>query len=115
MAAAARAFSILVYGATGFTGKQIVKFIKQSQSCANIKWAIAGRSQEKLDKLKTDLELGDIPVMIADTSNEEALNSVFSQATLVLNCTGPYRFLGEPVVKACVGSKTHYMVRVFLH
>lgn len=103
-----------VYGATGFTGKQIVKYMKKNKSCGNLKWAIAGRSEDKLNKVKSELDLGDIPILVADTSNDEALRTVFGQTRLVLNCTGPYRFLGEPVVKACIESKTHYMVRELL-
>ena len=31
------------------------------------------------------------------------------QAKVVVNCSGPYRFYGEPVVKACIATRTHHV------
>lgn len=76
----------------------------------NITWGIAGRSETKLQSLKNELQLSDnIACFVADSSNSESLISTFSQTKLVLNCTGPYRFLGEPVVSSCIQSHTNYM------
>lgn len=30
-----------------------------------------------------------------------------AKAKVVVNCAGPYRFYGEPVVKACIANGTH--------
>lgn len=38
-----------------------------------------------------------------------SLNNLFKQSKVVLNCTGPYRFLGENIVKSCISSNTHYL------
>ena len=57
-----------------------------------------------------DLEDNDKPdVLIANSVDRESLVRCFSNGTLVLNCTGPYRFLGEYCVSACIEARTHYM------
>ena len=86
------------------------RYMIQSPTCKHIKWAIAGRSESKLNTIRQELSISEkVPTYIADANNCESLNQCFGKAKLVLNCTGPYRFLGEPVVKACVESGSHYM------
>ena len=42
-------FDVVVYGATGFTGKLVVEYmLNQYGSDKSISWAMAGRSHEKL-------------------------------------------------------------------
>ena len=64
-----RPFDILVYGATGFAGKHVVKhFFKNHPT---IKIAIAGRNQTKLSQLATDLNnRGDVNIN-ADSDADE--------------------------------------------
>ena len=51
-------FDIVVYGATGFTGKLCAKYLKKIGIAAD-RWAIAGRNAEKLESVKQDLDLGE--------------------------------------------------------
>ena len=46
---------------------------------------------------------------MADISDKGSLPSTFATSAIVLNCTGPYRFLGDAVVEACLTARTHYM------
>ena len=86
------------------------RYLKNSSACSHIKWGICGRSFEKLDKLRHELNVApEVPSIIADATAPESLLLAFTQAKVILNCTGPYRFLGEPVVKACIEAKSHYM------
>jgi short subunit dehydrogenase-like uncharacterized protein len=75
------------------------------------RWAIAGRSKSKLEALATEIGNDSYipPVLVADASNIELLTACFSRGKVILNCTGPYRFLGEAVVKACIGAAADYM------
>lgn len=109
-----REFAIVVFGASGFTGQFVVREV--AKNCkGKFQWAVAGRSKDKLEKVlqETASELGydikDVGVIVADVSNESSLNAMCSSTNIVLNCVGPYRFYGEPVVKAAVENSCHYL------
>jgi short subunit dehydrogenase-like uncharacterized protein len=57
----------------------------------------------------TDADLTAIRVVVADVEDEQSLREMASQARLVANCVGPYRFYGESVVKACIASGAHHL------
>lgn len=107
-----RTFDFIVLGATGFTGAYVAKYIRKS--CPGIRWAIVGRSLVKLSELIKELTA--IPsteplpaVLVADISDKGSLVPTFATSSIVLNCTGPYRFLGDAVVEACLAARAHYM------
>lgn len=103
-----RIFDLIIYGATGFTGEKVAKALYNKST--HLKWAIAGRSKSKLDLVLHALGSENLPgVLVADVSNPVQLQEIFAQTKLVLNCTGPYRFLGPPIVEACITSGTDYM------
>lgn len=71
-----KAFDLVVFGATSFVGKIICQYlVSQYSGPDSLTWAIAGRSRQKLDKLKADLGDGakDLTTIIADTSNPQSL------------------------------------------
>ena len=75
---------------------------------------MAGRSQSKLEALCSELtslfpETPPPPILLADIAHAPASLACFQDSVLVLNCSGPFRFLGMPVVEACVAHGTHYM------
>lgn len=82
------------------------------------RWAVCGRSESKLNSVLGEIS-SEIPgetvkpfvpaVLVADVHDRDSLIAVFQRAALVLNCSGPYRFLGEPVVEACIAAGTDYM------
>uniref|UniRef100_A0A8D3D148 Saccharopine dehydrogenase-like oxidoreductase n=1 Tax=Scophthalmus maximus TaxID=52904 RepID=A0A8D3D148_SCOMX len=124
MAAAAtsrRPYHIIVFGATGFTGRfvvdEVARCAAEKPAGGPLKWAVAGRSRRRLEEtleqaaerlsmpeLRTDTE-----IIVADVSIEESLAVMCQQGVVVLNCVGPYRFYGEPVVKACIENGAHYV------
>lgn len=103
-------FHIIIFGASGYTGKyairEAVKLLK------NYRWAIAGRSRERLESAlsevgkKFDKDLSNVPIIVADINDENSLLNMTRQGQVLVNCCGPYRFLGEAVVKACIESGT---------
>eukprot|EP01041_Mallomonas_annulata_P001657 gene1657-3206_t len=111
-----RLIDIIVYGASGFTGKKVARYLYLNQR-QGLVWAIAGRSESKLSSLLNDLKEIETSVpsvnlpssLVADVADTSSLCEVFSKAKLVLNCTGPYRFLGAPIVEACITAGTDYM------
>ena len=107
-----KAFDVILFGATGFTGKLVAKHIHDLN--VDIKWAIAGRSQQKLSALISELVDMRAPknlpdVLIADVNDPKSMADICGEAKIVLNCTGPFRFLGKEVVEACLKAKCTYM------
>lgn len=104
---------VIIFGASGFTGKYCV--LEACTVLQNLKWGVAGRSQTKLEGIlkemgkKANKDLSQIPIIIADVNDEKSLADMVSKAKIIVNCCGPYRFFGEPVVKACVEAGTHHV------
>ena len=105
----ARPYDVVVFGATGFTGKLVAEYLS-SVSRDKVAWAIAGRSAEKLARVKTELGLGDeVGVIAADSGDPASLEAMADQARVVLTTVGPYQKYGEPLVAACVATGTDYV------
>ncbi|XP_036994717.2 saccharopine dehydrogenase-like oxidoreductase [Artibeus jamaicensis] len=114
MATKWRPYHLVVFGASGFTGQFVTEEVAREQAVAQggslLPWAVAGRSREKLQQVleRAALKLGrptlssEVEIIVCDVSNPASLDEMAKQATVVLNCVGPYQFYGEPVVKACV-------------
>ncbi|XP_075975994.1 saccharopine dehydrogenase-like oxidoreductase isoform X2 [Anticarsia gemmatalis] len=109
---------LVIFGATGFTGKQTVIHMMEFAEKYNIRsWGVAGRSDKKLAELMKEVgqKTGKksaahaVTVIIADINDEKSLKNMCSRCKVLVNCCGPYRLYGEPVVKAAVESKTHYV------
>ncbi len=98
---------ILVFGATGYTGRQVVSELQRR----GLSFTIAGRERAKLDRLKSVLELGDeVSVSVADPAQPDSLPAMFgSEVGAIINCVGPFTTLGEPVVKAALEAGVHYL------
>jgi short subunit dehydrogenase-like uncharacterized protein len=109
---------ITVFGGTGFTGKFIVQEIFRLQNEGKVpeyfKWAVAGRSKERLDSVVSTLVSkypnATVPeVVVADVSNRESINNMVRKSQVVINAVGPFRFLGEYVVRGCVENYCDYV------
>lgn len=108
----AKAFDVVVFGATGFTGRQAVLAMVHRAATQPLKWAVAGRDPEKLRSLVAELvpPLAEQPgVIVADANNLDALQAMAAQAKVLLNLAGPYALTGEGVVQACIANGTHYL------
>jgi short subunit dehydrogenase-like uncharacterized protein len=104
-------FDIVVYGATGFTGQLVAEYLAaRYKNDKDLKWAMAGRS---LDKLKSVREAvgapADTPLIAADSSDAASLKAMVDQAKVVISTVGPYQFYGNELVAACAASGTDYI------
>ncbi|EQC42840.1 saccharopine dehydrogenase [Saprolegnia diclina VS20] len=113
-----REFDIIVFGASGFTGQYVVlDLAKRVLSMPNLRWALAGRSSAKLHEVYAKIVAAlpayssqpAIPIVLADVHNAPSLDAMSQRARVLLNCTGPYEYFGEPVVASCVQHGTHYL------
>jgi len=99
-------YDLVVFGATGFTGKLAAKYIAQSYE-GRFQWAVAGRSRAKLQAVKEECKnLCD--VIVADAGDEAALSAMVKQTKVVLAMAGPFARFGGKLVAACVAAGTDY-------
>jgi short subunit dehydrogenase-like uncharacterized protein len=104
-------FDIIVYGATGFTGQLVAEYLAQHyRGDRNLKWAMAGRSLEKLAAVRDAIDApADTPLIVADAGNPASLKAMVDQTRLVLSTVGPYQLYGSDLVAACAASGTDYL------
>ncbi|KAF5837446.1 hypothetical protein DUNSADRAFT_4362 [Dunaliella salina] len=93
MACAARQFQLVVWGATGFTGKLVCEHLARDYP-GKVKWAMAGRDKQKLEKVRQELcainpDVKDIPLLVADAKNAAEVGNVLKQTKVVLSAAGP--------------------------
>lgn len=99
-----RDFDIIVYGASGFTGRLVAEYLGTS---GHPRFAMAGRNEDKLAGVRDELGL-DVPLVIADGEDEDALKAMALQARTVVTLVGPYQLYGDKLLKACIETGTDY-------
>lgn len=108
---ATREFDIIVYGATGFTGRLVAEYLVQhyGDRADAPKWAMAGRSADKLAEIRDLIGAPkDTPLVVADASDPASLDTMAARAKVILTTVGPYQLYGAPLVAACVKAGTAY-------
>ncbi|WP_457422831.1 saccharopine dehydrogenase family protein [Roseateles sp. P5_E7] len=104
-----REFDIVVFGATGFTGRLVAEYLHLS-GAAGARWAIAGRSLDKLAKVRDALHLPpSIALLKADAGDAAALKALVRRTHVVITTVGPYQLHGEPLATACAAGGTDYV------
>ena len=106
-----REFDIVVYGATGYTGRLVAEhFVREyGGKDGGPRWAMAGRNQAKLEDVRTLIGAPeDTPLIVADADEPATLDAMASRAKVVITTVGPYTLYGEPLVKACAENGTDY-------
>lgn len=102
-----RPFAVILYGATGFVGRQTVRYF--AEHAAGLRWAVAGRSTAKLEALRAEFRAAAPGVVVADADDAAALDALAAQARVVLSTAGPFARYGSQLVAACVRHGTHYV------
>jgi len=110
---AQREYDLVLFGATGFTGGLTAEYIAR-HAPADCRWALAGRSQAKLEAVRSrlvaiDPSLSSLPLLQADVTDSASMLAVASAARVVITTVGPYIEYGEPLVAACAGAGTDYV------
>ena len=103
-------FDIVVYGATGFTGQLVAEYLATHyKGDGNLKWAMAGRSREKLASVRDAIGApADTPLIVADASDAASLQAMIDQTKSIVTTVGPYLLYGNELVAACAASGTDY-------
>ncbi|KAE8341902.1 hypothetical protein BDV24DRAFT_150984 [Aspergillus arachidicola] len=107
-----RPYDLIVYGATGYLGSLVVQYLWTHGPPA-LRWAVAGRSEQKLATLVNSLDQSQshrkLPHVMVAALNAEDLGRMASQTRLVVNTVGPFCKYGTPVVAACIEQSTAYV------
>ena len=104
-----RDFDIVIYGATGFTGRLVAEYLVQAYP-TGLSWAMAGRSRTKLEEVRDLIGApADTPLITADSADPASLRAMVERATVVISTVGPYQLYGSDLVAACAASGTAYV------
>jgi len=106
---------LVIFGASSFVGSILARYIAEQYGIdGDLKWAIAGRSEPKLQKVRGSLakylgpEAGKLEIILADASDMDDLKELCNRTRVVVSTVGPYALYGEPLIEACVETGTDY-------
>jgi len=104
-----RPFDIVVYGATGYTGRLVAEYLAHHYQGKGPKWAMAGRSADKLAEVRDLIGApADTPLIVANSDDPASMQALAEQTRVVITTVGPYQLYGEPLLAACVAAGTDY-------
>ncbi|NML06029.1 saccharopine dehydrogenase NADP-binding domain-containing protein [Sphingomonas sp. G-3-2-10] len=105
-----REFDIIVYGATGFTGRLVAEYLTNNYADGSLSWAMAGRSLTKLHEVRDEIGApADTPLLTANADDPQAPLALAARAKVVITTVGPYQLYGEALLAACVTAGTAYV------
>jgi short subunit dehydrogenase-like uncharacterized protein len=105
----AREFDIIIWGASGFTGRLVAEYIFKSYGLGDsLKWAMGGRNQQKLEQVRAKVADDTVPLVIADSQDEASLAAMVQRTKVICTTVGPYAKYGSKLVAACVAHQTDY-------
>lgn len=106
----ARELDLIVYGATGFTGRLVAEYLAQRYGDGSVSWAMAGRSLTKLEQVRDEIGApAATPLIAANADDPAALRAMTARAQVVISTVGPYQLYGSDLVAACVETGTSYV------
>ncbi|MGO2386446.1 MAG: saccharopine dehydrogenase family protein [Psychrobacter sp.] len=109
-----RPYAVVLYGATSFVGQITAHYLtnflsnNKNKDGSNVSWAIAGRDEDKLNKLQAKLE-SKVDIIIANSNDTASLDKMTKQTQGIISTVGPYLKYGEPLIKSCAENGTDYV------
>ena len=104
-----REFDIIVWGASGFTGRLVVLYLFNKYGVSGgLKWAMGGRNLIKLREVREEVANKDIPLVLADSDDKVSLLNMVNRTKVICTTVGPYAKYGSNLVEACIESHIHY-------
>ena len=106
-----REIGVVVYGATGYTGKLVAEYLNNQYGAdGDVSWAMAGRSIDKLEAVREDLGISaKVPLIVTDASDPASVRAMVERAAVVITTVGPYQLYGSDLVAACAEAGTDYV------
>lgn len=107
----AKDFDVIVYGATGFTGRLVAEYLASVYSGLDApRWAMAGRSLSKLQEVRDLIGApASTPLVVANADEPATLREMAERSAVVLTTVGPYQLHGSDLVGACAAAGTAYV------
>jgi short subunit dehydrogenase-like uncharacterized protein len=104
-------FDIIVWGATGYTGRLVAAHLLDTYGAVGeLKWAMGGRSADKLAEVRTEIGAPDsVPLIVADAADGAGLDAMVRRAGAIISTVGPYQLYGSPLVAACAAAGVDYV------
>lgn len=108
-----RRFDLVLWGATGFTGRLTAEYILREHGGKGVRMALAGRNRSKLEAIRDDLaqrlpEAAKLELLTADSHDRASLDALAAEAEVICSTVGPYAKYGHDLVAACVDAGTDY-------
>jgi short subunit dehydrogenase-like uncharacterized protein len=103
-----RDFDVVVFGATGVTGRRVAAYLAERSKEPGVRWAAAARDPAKLERVLGEAGVSAPEAIAADVGDPDSLARMASRTLVVLNLVGPYTLYGRPVIEACVAAGAHY-------
>jgi short subunit dehydrogenase-like uncharacterized protein len=105
-------FDIILWGATGYTGQLVAEYLVRHADSA-VRWAIAGRNQAKLEKVREALTAvsptaAALPILLGDSQDRASMDAIVAQTRVVCSTVGPYALYGTPLVASCAAQGVDY-------
>jgi short subunit dehydrogenase-like uncharacterized protein len=106
---AERDLDVVVFGATGVTGRRVSAYLAEQSANTGARWAAAARDADKLTRILDEDGVGDAETISADLGDPGSLAAMAARAKSVVNMVGPYTLYGRPVIEACVAEGANYL------
>ncbi len=104
-----RTYDLVLWGATGFTGRLVAEYLFRTYgSTGALRWAMAGRNREKLERIRAEVADESVALILADSLDRPSLDALAQQTRVVCTTVGPYAKYGSELVAACVAQRTDY-------
>jgi short subunit dehydrogenase-like uncharacterized protein len=106
-----RSYDLVVFGATGFTGRLVVRYLAQ-HAPSSVRWAVGGRDRARLEAMAAEVRAShgrEVGVVVARSDDRVSLDALTSSTRVVLTTVGPYALHGEPLVASAVEQGADYV------
>jgi len=103
-------YDIVVFGASGYTGRLVAEYLAAEYGGTDLTWAMAGRSLEKLASVRTEMGISDaVALLEVDVDNPASVSEMVDACRVVITTVGPYQLYGDELVKQCAERGTDYV------
>ena len=110
MPTADQPFDIVVFGASGYTGRLVAEYLAAEYGDTDLTWAMAGRSLDKLASVRTEMGISDaVALLEVDVDNPASVSEMVDACRVVITTVGPYQLYGDELVKQCAERGTDYV------